>query len=61
MNSKYVNNFQLDSIGLEEKPKNSIEQLLHDSAALFMQTGMPELAKKWQKILDNYRWAKSNH
>jgi hypothetical protein len=42
-----------------ENQTNNIEQILSYSANLFMQTGMPDLAKRWQKILDNYHRAKN--
>ena len=38
--------------------ENNIERILEDSVQLFFQTGMPELAEKWEKILLNYRKAK---
>ena len=55
-------NFQIDrsnsSIIVEnevELPKNNIDRILTNSIIRFYQTGMEQLAVKWEKILLNYR------
>jgi hypothetical protein len=39
---------------------NNIENLFEKSVESFTQTGMYELADKWQTILNNYRNARYN-
>ena len=42
---------------------SNIEQILSHSVNLFYNTGMPDLAQKWERILANYRSTKQtrNH
>jgi hypothetical protein len=41
--------------------ESNIEGILVHSVELFYNTGMPELARKWERILENYRLAKQLH
>ena len=37
----------------------SIAKMLYRAVGIFERTGLPELAEKWEKILNNYIRAKS--
>lgn len=50
---------QLSRLSRTPEPfQNNVEAILQNSVQLFLKTGMPELAERWEKILVNYRKAK---
>jgi len=46
----------IDRQSLRYEP--NIARVLNRAVSLFRQTGLPELAEKWEKILQNYLRAK---